>query len=189
LQVIRNDYSAQGFEIIGIGGYNGDSWSSMKPYNRLYSWQFLMDGPSYPTYSAYYQNGYIPLNYVIDRQGIVRYWAEGFSETAVRNAIQTWLVGVEAGGNETPAPKGIDLAQNRPNPSRGNTEISFTLPRADAVRLALYDAQGRLVRTLTEGSQSAGTHRLALSGLEAGVYFYRLEAGNTSLTRRMVVAK
>jgi hypothetical protein len=53
----------------------------------------------------------------------------------------------------------------------------------------VYDPQGRLVKTLAEGTQPAGTHRINVSGLKSGVYFYRLEAGNTSLVKRMVVAK
>jgi len=97
--------------------------------------------------------------------------------------------GVEKGLPAEPAGKDVVLAQNRPNPVRGSTEISFSLPKAEQVCLAVYDAQGRLVKTLTEGTRSAGTHHLSVSGLKSGVYFYRLEAGNTSLTRRMVVSR
>ncbi len=188
MQAIRNDYRSQGFEIIGIGGLN-ESWPEMLPYVRQYNWVFVHDLSGWPTWYAYRQNGYIPLNYVIDRAGIVRYWGEGFDETSVRNAILAWLpVGVEAGGSEKPADP-VSLAQNRPNPSRGSAEIAFSLPKTETVRLAVYDAQGRRVQTLAEGTRNAGTHRVSVSGLESGVYFYRLEAGKTSLTRRMVVAK
>jgi len=189
LQVIRNDYVAQGFEIIGIGGLN-ESWPEMLPYVRQYNWVFLHDLTGWPTWYAYRQNGYIPLNYVIDRAGIVRYWGEGFNETAVRQAIEAWLpVGVEAGETGKPKDGAVSLAQNRPNPSKGSTEIAFSLPKAENVRLSVYDTQGRLLRTLAEGTRPAGTHRVSVSGLESGIYFYRLEAGNTSLVKRMVVAK
>jgi len=189
LQVIRNDYRSQGFEIIGIGGLN-ESWPAMLPYVRQYNWVFLHDLTGWPTYNAYRQNGYIPLNYVIDRAGIVRYWGEGFDEAAVRAAIVAWLpVGVEAGETGKPKDEVVSLAQNRPNPSRGSADITFNLPRAEEVRLAVYDAQGRLVRTLVEENRSAGTHQVSVSGLKSGIYFYRLEAGKASLTCRMVVAK
>jgi hypothetical protein len=99
------------------------------------------------------------------------------------------FTGVEGGlPAETPG-NDIVLAQNRPNPSKGSADIVFSLPKSEQVRLAIYDAQGRLVRTLTEGNREAGTHHVSVSGLINGVYFYRLEAGRTSLTRRMVVAK
>jgi hypothetical protein len=188
LQAIRNDYRSQGFEIIGIGGLN-ESWPEMLPYVRQYNWVFLHDLTGWPTWYAYRQNGYIPLNYVIDRAGIVRYWGEGFDEAAVRQAIEAWLpVGVEAGGSEKPVDL-INLAQNRPNPSMGSAEITFSLPRTEEVHLAVYDAQGRLVKTLAEGTRSAGKHQVSVSGLGSGIYFYCLEAGKVSLTRRMVVAK
>jgi hypothetical protein len=99
------------------------------------------------------------------------------------------FTGAEGGAPAEPVENGVVLAQNRPNPVRGSTEISFSLPKAENVRLSVYDAQGRLVRNLAEGTRTAGTHHVSVSGLESGVYFYRLEAGKASLTRRMVVAK
>jgi len=81
------------------------------------------------------------------------------------------------------------LSEAKPTPFKVSTRIAFGLPRAGDVRLAVYDAQGRLVKTLVEGARSAGTHRMTVSGLKSGVYFYRLEGGTTSLTKRMVVAK
>jgi len=186
LQVIRNDYVARGFEILGV---DDEVWSTQLPFNRQYSWVFLRDANN-AVWAQYAQNGYIPLNYVIDTNGIVRYWGEGFDEAAVRAAIVAWLpVGVEAGETGKPKDEVVSLAQNRPNPSRGSADITFNLPRAEEVRLAVYDAQGRLVRTLVEGNRSAGSHQVSVSGLESGVYFYRLETGKTSLTRRMVVTK
>jgi len=101
----------------------------------------------------------------------------------------TSFSGVEGGLPPVPVADDVELSQNRPNPFKGSTEIFFSLPKSEQVRLAIYDAQGRLVRTLVEGNRSAGTHQVSVSGLESGVYFYRLEAGRTSLTRRMVVAK
>jgi len=186
LQVIRNDYVARGFEILGI---DDEDWSAQLPFNRQYSWVFLWDADN-AVWDLYRQNGVIPLNYVIDPSGIVRFWEEGFDEAAVRAAIEAWLpVGVEAGETDKPFGDAISLAQNRPNPSRGSADIAFSLPKAEQVCLAIYDAQGRLVKTLTEGIRSAGTHHVIVSSLKSGIYFYRLEAGNTSLTRRMVVAK
>ena len=186
MQVIRNDYVARGFEILGI---DDEAWSTQKPYNRLYSWVFLLDADD-AVWAQYAQNNYIPLNYVIDPNGIVRYWGEGFNETAVRQAIETWLpVGVEAGGTEKLDGVTVSLAQNRPNPVKGNADIAFSLPKSQEVRLAVYDAQGRLVRNLVEGTREAGMHHISISGLKSGVYFYRLEAGGTSLIRRMVVSR
>jgi hypothetical protein len=94
----------------------------------------------------------------------------------------------ETGPFESPG-DGPDLRQNTPNPATKEAEILFSLPRDQNIRLAVYDVQGRLVRNLVEGIRPAGTHHVYVSGLESGVYFYRLEAGNTSLVKRRVVAK
>ena len=186
MQVIRNDYFARGFEILGI---DDEVWSTQLPFNRQYSWVFLRDANN-AVWAQYAQNGYIPLNYVIDTNGIVRYWGEGFDEAAVRAAIVAWLpVGVEAGETGKPKDGVVSLAQNRPNPAKGSTEIAFSLPKAENVRLSVYDAQGRLVRNLAEGNRAAGTHHISISGLESGIYFYRLEVGGSALTRRMVVTR
>jgi len=103
--------------------------------------------------------------------------------------LSSFALGVEAEVPPGTVASDLILSQNRPNPYRGSSEIEYSLPKSGGVRLAVYDPQGRLVRTLAEGTFAAGTHRITVSGLKSGVYFYRLEAGNASLTRRMVVAK
>jgi len=84
-----------------------------------------------------------------------------------------------------------------PNPFNPGTVISFDLPRAAAVRLSIFDLSGRLVRTLLKGDLiGAGRHESIWRGRNesgrhqaAGVYFYRLEVGAFSATRRMVLLK
>jgi len=127
---------------------------------------------------------------------VAKTWMVAFVQNDANKEIRqggwtplTSFTGVEGGVPAEPVGNGVALAQNRPNPAKGNTEIAFSLPKAENVRLSIYDAQGRLVRTLVEGNRVAGTHHINISGLKSGVYFYHLEAGRTSLTRRMVVAK
>jgi len=127
---------------------------------------------------------------------VAKTWMVAFVQNDANKEIRqggwtplTSFTGVEGGAPAEPVENGTVLAQNRPNPSRGSADIAFSLPRAENVRLSVYDAQGRLVRTLAEGNRAAGTHQISASGLESGVYFYRLETGSTSLTRRMVVVK
>lgn len=74
-------------------------------------------------------------------------------------------------------------------------QIRFTLPHAEAnVRLEAIDAQGNIVATLVDGPAGAGSHTVALgasqrSRLPAGVYAYRLKAGNREIVRRAVSMK
>jgi hypothetical protein len=88
----------------------------------------------------------------------------------------------------------LALEQNRPNPFRPETEIAFTIPEAGDVSLAVYDVSGRAVRRLAQGRWPAGRHTATWDGKDAdgrrvaaGLYFYRLVAGERALTRKMTV--
>jgi hypothetical protein len=83
-----------------------------------------------------------------------------------------------------------------PNPFNPTTSLSFTLDRAQHAELAVYDAQGRRVRTLVCGPCAAGETRVVWDGCEgdgsaaaSGVYFARLESEGEVLTRKMVLMK
>lgn len=88
-------------------------------------------------------------------------------------------------------PSLIVLHPNYPNPFNPTTEISFELPRAMNVSLRVFDLLGREVAVLVNGDLNAGTHRVEFDGKElaSGVYFYRLDAGEFLLTRKMVMLK
>ncbi|NNF57312.1 MAG: T9SS type A sorting domain-containing protein, partial [Rhodothermaceae bacterium] len=76
-------------------------------------------------------------------------------------------------------PTGFALAPAAPNPFRGSTRLSFTLPAPGHVSLTIYDVTGRRVAVLLDGvQQAAGTHRVDLEGqgLASGTYIVRLEA-------------
>ncbi|UCH85099.1 MAG: T9SS type A sorting domain-containing protein [Candidatus Latescibacterota bacterium] len=81
-----------------------------------------------------------------------------------------------------------------PNPFRSKTTISFDLPSSGFARLAVYDVRGRLVRTLMEGPQAAGSgvrnwEGYTNAGVRApvGVYFVRLETGGSVSRSRKIV--
>jgi len=97
--------------------------------------------------------------------------------------------------DETPATR-LALAQNFPNPFNPMTKIVYSVPDVQAVRLAVYDLQGRSVRTLVNGVRSAGDHEVMWDGaddlgrhLASGAYVYRLETEGRLLTRNMVLLK
>jgi len=96
--------------------------------------------------------------------------------------------GPGAGGR---ASAGLRLAQNTPNPFSERTLISYSLRKSSRVRVLVQDIHGRRIGVLSEGLQSAGEHavRYDASGLSNGVYYYRLEAEGTALTRPFVVLR
>ncbi|HKW13104.1 MAG TPA: FlgD immunoglobulin-like domain containing protein [Candidatus Krumholzibacteria bacterium] len=88
------------------------------------------------------------------------------------------------------------LSQNVPNPFNPVTTISYTLPAGNHVSLSIYDASGRLVRTLVDEVKPSGSHQVTWNGMDnthapvsSGVYFYRLQAGAFSETKKMVLLK
>jgi len=88
-------------------------------------------------------------------------------------------------------PTTFSLFQNYPNPFNPSTVISYQLPANALVTLKVFDELGRLVRTLVEDRQSAGTHSVTFnaSSLSSGVYFYRLSAGSFVQTRKLMLLK
>lgn len=93
-------------------------------------------------------------------------------------------------------PERFELNQNRPNPFNPATEISFDLPRASEVSLAVYNVLGQEIRQLVSGVLPAGNHVVIWDGRDAGgvsassgIYFYRLEAGQYVNTKKMILLK
>jgi plastocyanin len=85
----------------------------------------------------------------------------------------------------------VTLGQNYPNPFNSRTEIEFSVPTATNARLTVLNLLGQEVAEPFRGPVSAGQHRVAFdaSTLTAGIYFYRLEAGNTVRIRTMQFIK
>jgi hypothetical protein len=77
----------------------------------------------------------------------------------------------------------------RPNPFALSTALTITLSQPGYVRVKLYDLAGGLRRTLVSSAYPAGCHTVALprAGLASGVYLLKLDSGERSLTRKLVV--
>ncbi len=93
-------------------------------------------------------------------------------------------------------PADFELAQNFPNPFNPTTTIQYRLPADATVTLDIYNNLGQKVRTLVDDFRSAGTHSVVWDGRNAagsqvasGIYFYRVNAGTFSATRRMLLLK
>ncbi len=86
----------------------------------------------------------------------------------------------------------LSLGEASPNPARTSTVVRYSLPVASQVSLAFFDLQGRKIETVVEReNQSAGNHELRVETgrWRPGCYLYRLEAGGSSLTRKMMVVR
>ena len=83
------------------------------------------------------------------------------------------------------------LHQNHPNPFNASTTIQYAIAETGSVRLRVYDVVGREVATLIDATLPAGVHTVHFdaSALPTGTYFYRLESGAQTFTRKMVLVK
>ena len=88
-------------------------------------------------------------------------------------------------------PKEFSLSQNYPNPFNPTTTIDFALPKAGNVRIAVYNQLGQQIMQIADRDYTAGNHSIYFSGsnLASGVYYYRIEAGSFTQTRKMVLLK
>jgi len=93
-------------------------------------------------------------------------------------------------------PRRVALYANVPNPFNPSTRIAFELPASGRAVLDVFDVKGRRVQRALDAELAAGPHTVVWNGrdergraLPSGVYFYRLQALDTTLVRKMVMAQ
>jgi len=126
--------------------------------------------------------------------GLVFSFIEGGSAPYLSGAIIDgvhWgepIVGVKETPNE---PAQFSLDQNYPNPFNPLTTINFEVPQKSHVVLTVIDVLGQTVTSLVDEEKDTGSYSVQFEAksLSSGVYFYRLEAGGVSITRKMIVEK
>ena len=88
-------------------------------------------------------------------------------------------------------PRQLTLGQNYPNPFNPTTVIRFGLPEQGDVRLNVYSLTGQRVARLAGGNLAAGWHQITFdaSGLSSGIYFYRLQSPDGTITKKLTLIK
>jgi hypothetical protein len=115
--------------------------------------------------------------------------AQRSQEYAAIAAAMGDLAAVQGPVNNLPV--SFQLDQNYPNPFNPSTFISYKLPISSLVTIKVYDVLGREVQTLVNERQAAGNHSVTFnaSSLPSGVYFYRLQTGNYSTAKKLLLLK
>jgi hypothetical protein len=105
------------------------------------------------------------------------------------------VVGITENNPEA-LPAGFLLHQNYPNPFNPSTTIIFDLPSAELVTLEIYNNLGEKIRTLTHLNYPAGNHQVTWDGKTdsgivspAGIYYYKIRAGEFTQTNKMLMVK
>ncbi len=98
--------------------------------------------------------------------------------------------------SESGLPTQFRLAQNYPNPFNPATEITYQLPALSHVQLEIYNLQRQEIKTLVDEFQAAGRQSVVWDGLDetgkkaaAGLYFYQMNAGNFTVTKKMLLVQ
>ena len=127
--------------------------------------------------------------------------SEGDAETASEGDAETAgdlqdLLDAFGGGKRAALPDSPQLAQNAPNPFNSQTVLTYFLPAAGSVRLAVFTLTGQRVALLQQGPQRAGYHQLRWNGRDdagrpvaSGLYLYRLMTDETILTRKLILLR
>ena len=99
--------------------------------------------------------------------------------------------GVVSVDNETAQPNDFYLSQNFPNPFNPTTSIEYRVISNEFVSLKVFDLLGNEIATLVNESKQPGSYQVSFdaSGMPSGIYFYRLQAGSYTHSRKMILLK
>ena len=146
--------------------YNGTRWELFDQFNdESKVWRYLPQ-------SLWYDNNTL--------WGAFR----GHGIYKLRNPVITGIY------EPSPVPASAELIVY-PNPFASVAEISYRIPEAQSVRLVVLNSLGEQVAVLEEGYKQRGEYTAAFNGvsLPSGVYYYRLSAGDATITKSMVLVK
>jgi hypothetical protein len=89
------------------------------------------------------------------------------------------------------APNEFSLEQNYPNPFNPTTIIKYSIPMEERVTLKIYNSLGEEAATLIDEIKQAGYYQTIFdaANLASGVYFYRIQAGNFLMVKKMIITK
>jgi flagellar hook assembly protein FlgD len=117
----------------------------------------------------------------------------GAHESEPSNTVN---VNIVANDDETTTPGMTALIGNYPNPFTPQTNIRYSLAKAGAANLTVFNVKGQKVKTLVQSNQPAGQHSVLWNATDdsgkrvpAGYYFYRLQTDSKTLVKKMIILK
>lgn len=112
-------------------------------------------------------------------------------EVLVERTVEQDTTSTDEGSPPETLPTTFTLRQNYPNPFNPYTRINFSVPYSSNISLVVYDGVGREVEVLAEGTYPPGPHYVEWDASEhpSGIYFYRLNTPEGTISRKMVVIK
>lgn len=117
-------------------------------------------------------------------------WVVGSNGIILKTTSGGRYTAIDIFPNELP-PAAFSLFQNYPNPFNARTKINYSIPQESFVTLKIYDILGREITTLVNQKVDSGNYAIEFDGsyLSSGVYFYRMQADNFYMTKKLIVLK
>ena len=116
---------------------------------------------------------------------------ELYAGTEESGVYKLYFTPTHINGNSNTIPGEFVLKQNYPNPFNPLTTINYILPKSDIVTLRIFNLKGQEIKTLVNKYQAAGEHEIEwqAEGLPSGIYFYKLQTGEFSETKKLILQK
>jgi hypothetical protein len=119
-----------------------------------------------------------------------------FTVDVLQRTIKALGGTVDVKNNASLAPTKYSLEQNYPNPFNPSTTIKFSVPQAGMVKVKIYDASGNLIKELFNQYVQQGSFNVVWNGTDSrgnkvasGIYIYKMESQNYSMSKKMVLMK
>ncbi|MCL6097418.1 MAG: T9SS type A sorting domain-containing protein [Bacteroidetes bacterium] len=117
----------------------------------------------------------------------------GFSNnrSPIISSIPTYNSTTAVNYDESTIPAGYLLSQNFPNPFNPTTTIKFSISKSQFVSIKVYDILGKEISTLVNEEKTPSSYEVQFNGssLASGMYFYRMQAGSFSQTKKLLLIK
>jgi uncharacterized protein (TIGR02145 family) len=172
--------NASGFSALAAGSCSaGGTFAALGLVtDYLTSTEFNMDQTSVNTYNIFFGVSYNAF-YVRDKKS-------AYSIRCLKDAGTS-----SKSDDEEGIPSEYSLSQNYPNPFNPTTTIKYSVPKSQFVSLKVFDELGRVILTLVNENRNIGSYEIIFdaSSLTSGVYFYQLQSGNYSETKKLLLIK
>jgi len=174
-------------------GYSSELWSGANRGDAADVWtsstqaNFDSNGTAYP---VTYYNGTTPTTGGVHADVAIRQ-IPGASAAMSCSLLVGVVTGVEGEPEAVSVPAIFALRNAWPNPARGQVNFTYQLPKESSPKLTVFNVLGQTIKTFDMGRQKPGYYSLKWNdvNMAQGVYFYRLQAGDYSSTKKLVIIK
>ncbi len=189
-KVVNTSFNNEELDIVGIDSNEDEVFDPLKD-KMLVGYSKLI-GNKYYWSGTLFEISFANVNGNLPGEGDVYkiVFKRPFSENdKIRFEVDPQMVGIEKDRNILH--EDFELYQNYPNPFNPNTNISFSIPKAQNVKLEIYNSLGQKVLELLNQEMNAGLHKLNFDGsnLSSGIYFYTLKCKDFIRTKKMILLK